>query len=397
MNSTSTIPAHLPSGTLTNKSKFIREIASGSCAFAIPLTKGKEREEIGIIGSLDASMAYMNSLALEVSSILSLKELSLLEKFPENPILVSMAPKPNAPTAGFFFFTGNYAAGFKEFLSGFSYPIKKSSLSPFDTVTTLNADHPKIHDVGSRALRTSIELVSDISEDERVAIQKDRRFAALSRTHALQLRSALYPNNGQITQDVTASQINQRFGSISHDIENGEYFARVTLKDRWGNKNPRDLVIIPGYALEFLILNSNGTIKDYRDKQAINISLSMDVELDSDFKNATRFRINSPKAGQLEIVERAIRQLRKTQDKLSVFGQTRPIIEINRERRIHGIQGCLKWKDKLQISFTLHSNGEVSDVSIGNGERNSMTRLAITNPTRLKMIYRGRQYDLSQA
>lgn len=396
-------PTHITGADLTNNTRSLRALASSNTHFALPL-KLKRTEEVGILCSMDAASAFLGRRNVPLSSVSSLKTfeqgLASLVQTPmpsdtESASLVTIGQKPNAPATGLVFYQGPKTRELICFAQSYQNGGTRRTRYPFPVVNSLNSDHDHVEAVLSRELRGHPEKVLPTIEANGVVVQNDRNFAALSRSSALQLKAAMFPCNGHIIRDITASDANQRFGAIKEDIETGKAFARIVLKDRWQNAQARDMTLIPGYALEFLELDDNGTVTGVRNSTSVLISLEMEAVVDTDFTESTRFRINSKAKGQLAIVERALSQLRETNGTILLQGQQKTLTETGRERRIHGTQGHIKFDTTLGVSFLLHSNGNIQDFTVGTGQKNALVKSSITIPTTINMVFRGRNYTLA--
>ena len=391
-----TLPESLPKGALSNRTKELRSIVTGEADFVLPLRFGRDTE-LGWIASLGTTSDFLRTHNIPLTEVQSLKtfETSLgttAQDGPPRARLITIDAKPRYEAAGFFFLENAPIETLKAFMHDHDKSKLKRQASSLPIIRSLNADHPGINHVGSKTLRAAPNEILPTVTENGIAIQNDARFAALSRENGLRLKAVMFPNCPFIIQDYSASEINQKSGAILKKIEEGMSFARIKLHDRWGNEHSRDMTLIPAYALEFLDLNAEGEIRGYKQAQSLRVTFMMQAQVDTDFLNKTRFRLNSGNKGQLAIVERALGQLRSTNERLTVQGNMHRLVEIDRQRRLSGTQGQIKFNAQIAVSFVLHATGHIDDFYIGNGTNNTLARQAMRLPKSMNMIFRSRNY-----
>jgi hypothetical protein len=393
------IPDYLTKAGLTGDIGTLRNLITGDKDFALPLRQ-KSVGELGVICSVDMATAFFRNAGIPIEEIQNLKTFekglaATLESEQDagQAVFVTLNQKRGNAAGGFVFYRGPNKEELINFSSGYSNGYTKRLQRNIPVITELNADHPHIDTVMSRELRGKPEMVLPTLDMGGAVVQKDRRFAALNRANALNLKAVMFPYNGHVIQDARVSDANQRFGEILEAVESGKMFARIHLTDRWDNSTARNMTIIPGYALEFLEFDESGIVTGFKDTSEVQINLTMDTTADTDFTEKTRFRINGTE-GQLAIVERALSKLRKTNETITVQGQKRKLIEDGKERRIHGTQGHIKFDTRLGVSFRMNAYGEAQDFIIGCGRKNSLIKHAISMPQVINMVFRGRNYRL---
>lgn len=224
---------------------------------------------------------------------------------------------------------------------------------------------------------------------------KDGRFGILSRKHALELKEAMFGATTGIFIDRSVSELAQNYKRYTSLVEDGKNFIRIDERDSHRRVTPRDRVLVPGYALEFLDLDpDSGTITGVKNTNKLFMWFAMNGEIDTDFLHKTRFRLNSADIGKLNLVENAMKTLRTSNDLITVQNIRRPIHEQGKERRIRRTPGHMKFSCPVGISFTLYANGRASDVVIGSGRPNALCKAALSQPEDIDLIYRGRNYSL---
>jgi len=396
------LPNKITKGALTNGTKQLREIASSEQPFALPVIQ-QGHGQLGHICSLDAALSFLDKENVLLSGVSSLADLQahltslVQEGVPVNDneaTLVTIGQKPKADAAGFIFYRGSLSAKLAEHAATYTNGNGKRLQHRLPVVSELNIDHPEVGRVLGRELRGGPKHTEIATESNSIVAQKDASFAGLNRQSGLELKAGMFPNNGEIIKDQTATRMNQNFGSIRDEIDQGATFARVILKDRWENITERDLTIVPGYAVEFLELDDSGTITGVKPATALHMTFCMSAEVDTDFTHKTRFRLNSKDTGKLALVERAMAQLRTAEERISLQGQARTVHELSRERRLSGTQGHIKFDTQIGVSFTLRASGAVDNFCIGTGTQNALIKHALKLPEDVSMIFRGRNYGL---
>ncbi|MEZ5815065.1 MAG: hypothetical protein R3E13_10190 [Alphaproteobacteria bacterium] len=390
------LPNKITRADLNTGTRQLKSIVSSEQPFALPLIL-RGRGQLGIIGSLDSTLSFFEQNKIALSNVLHLKQLEQhldsLTKGNE-AALVTLGQNKHGDAAGFVFYRGALCEELSKHACAYTNGNGAKPLHSFPIVTDLNIDHPAVERVLSRELRGGLKSTTNAVDNGGITAQKNAEFAVLNRENALRLKARMFPEDGNIIKRATASQVNQKFGSLKGDIDENRTFIRVDLTNRWGNVTERNLTLVPGYAVEFLELDEAGRITGVKPgDSSLRLQFHMQAQVDTDFTGTTRFRINSSDAGKLAIVERAMTQLRKGSGYITLQGQKKAAEELTKERRLCGTQGHIKFDSPIGVSFTLHASGKTEDLCIGSGRQNALIKHALSLPKNVSMIFKGRNYS----